>query len=81
MSSRDDLLYAVAKRPLDPFDRSVDVLVSCLRRKIEPDPTALSLIVTVPGEGYRVDGLKAAPAQAGTAAAGPAPAGSGSDHP
>lgn len=32
--SRDVLFYAVAKRPLDPFDRSVDVLVSRLRRKI-----------------------------------------------
>ena len=51
--SRDDLLYAVANRPLDPFDRSVDVLVSRLRRKLETDPRKPQLIVTVPGFGYR----------------------------
>ncbi len=55
--SRDALLDAVANRPLEPFDRSVDVLVGGLRRKIEPDPKAPRLIVTAPGEGYRFDGL------------------------
>ncbi len=54
--SRETILNAVADRPLEPFDRSVDVLVSRLRRKIEPDPRAPQLIVTVPGEGYRFDG-------------------------
>src|SRR5277367_3572325 len=55
--SRDTLLSALANRSLQPFDRSVDVLVGKLRRKIEPDPKAPCLIVTVPGEGYRFDGL------------------------
>src|SRR5574337_1339774 len=55
--SREAILNGVADRPLEPFDRSVDVLVGRLRRKIEPDPKAPSLIVTVPGEGYRFDGL------------------------
>jgi DNA-binding winged helix-turn-helix (wHTH) protein len=54
--SREAILDAVADRRLEPFDRSVDVLVSRLRRKIEPDPKAPRLIVTVPGEGYRFDG-------------------------
>ena len=36
--SRDTILNAIADRPLEPFDRSIDVLVSRLRRKIEPDP-------------------------------------------
>jgi TolB-like protein/DNA-binding winged helix-turn-helix (wHTH) protein len=54
--SRDAILSAIADRPLEPFDRSVDVLVSRLRRKIEPDPKTPQLIVTVPGEGYRFDG-------------------------
>ena len=54
--SREAILNSVADRPLEPFDRSVDVLVSRLRRKIEPDPKAPRLIVTVPGEGYRFDG-------------------------
>jgi TolB-like protein/DNA-binding winged helix-turn-helix (wHTH) protein len=55
--SRDALLDAFTRRRFEPFDRSVDVLVGKLRRKIEPDPQRPSLIVTVPGEGYRFDGL------------------------
>ena len=55
--SRDTLLDAIASRPMEPFDRSVDVLVGRLRRKIEADPKEPRLIVTVPGEGYRFDGL------------------------
>jgi class 3 adenylate cyclase/predicted ATPase len=56
--SRDALLDAFADRRFEPFDRSVDVLVGKLRRKIEPDPKMPRLIVTVPGEGYRFDGLR-----------------------
>jgi TolB-like protein/DNA-binding winged helix-turn-helix (wHTH) protein len=55
--SRDALLDALAHRRFEPFDRSVDVLVGRLRRKIEPDPKEPRVIVTVPGEGYRFDGL------------------------
>ena len=55
--SRDALLEAMAGRRFEPFDRSVDVLVGRLRRKIEADPKKPRLIVTVPGEGYRFDGL------------------------
>ena len=55
--SRDTLLDAVANRRFEPFDRSVDVLIGRLRRKIEPHPKQPSLIVTVPGEGYRFEGL------------------------
>ena len=68
--SRDAILEAVANRPLELFDRSVDALVVRLRRKIEPDPKAPRLIVTVPGEGYRFDGL--APALRGAPADGAA---------
>ena len=53
--SRDTLLDALASRRFEPFDRSVDVLIGRLRRKIEPDPKEPRLIVTVPGEGYRFD--------------------------
>ena len=53
--SRDTLLDAVSNRRMEPFDRSVDVLVSRLRAKIESDPKQPKLIVTVPGEGYRFD--------------------------
>jgi TolB-like protein/DNA-binding winged helix-turn-helix (wHTH) protein len=55
--SRDALLNAFTDRRFESFDRSVDVLVGKLRRRIEPDPKQPRLIVTVPGEGYRFDGL------------------------
>lgn len=61
--SRDALLDAFANRRFEPFDRSVDVLVAKLRRKIEPDPKQPHLIVTVSGEGYRFDGLQFASPQ------------------
>jgi class 3 adenylate cyclase/predicted ATPase len=50
--SRDMLLDATAGRRLEPFDRSIDVMVGRLRRKIERDPKVPCLIVTVPG-GYQ----------------------------
>jgi two-component system torCAD operon response regulator TorR len=59
--SRDALLDALASRRFEPFDRSVDVMVGKLRRKIEPDSKLPRLIVTVPGEGYRFDGLAKSP--------------------
>jgi DNA-binding winged helix-turn-helix (wHTH) protein len=55
--SRDALLDAFTDRRFEPFDRSIDVLVGRLRKKIEADPRQPRLIVTVPGEGYRFDGL------------------------
>ena len=50
--SRDQLLDLTRGRDSSPFDRSVDVQVSRLRRKIEPDPKVPSLIVTVRSGGY-----------------------------
>jgi adenylate cyclase len=55
--SRDYLLDALGGKRPDPFDRSIDMLVGRLRKKIEADPKQPRLIVTVPGEGYRFDGL------------------------
>ena len=63
--SRDAILNAVSNRSLEPFDRSVDTLVVRLRRKIEVDPKQPRLIVTVPGEGYRFDGLRLTPLEIG----------------
>jgi adenylate cyclase len=51
--SRDLLLDAMSGRSNVPFDRSVDVMVGRLRKKVEPDPKQPSIIQTVPGEGYR----------------------------
>jgi adenylate cyclase len=51
--SRDHLLDAVAGRQSSPYDRSIDVLVSRLRHKIEADPQSPCLILTMPGLGYK----------------------------
>lgn len=51
--SRDHLLDATSGRMADRFDRSVDMLVSRLRRKVEPDPRSPCLILTIPGLGYK----------------------------
>jgi TolB-like protein len=51
--SRGYLLDALAGKRPDPFDRSIDMLVGRLRRKIEPDAKPPRVIVTVPGEGYK----------------------------
>ena len=50
--SRDQLLDLARGREAQPFDRSIDVQVSRLRRKIEPDPKEPTLIKTVRGGGY-----------------------------
>jgi two-component system OmpR family response regulator len=39
-------------RSAQPFDRSIDVQLSRLRRKIEADPKEPRLIKTVRGGGY-----------------------------
>jgi DNA-binding response OmpR family regulator len=48
--SREFLLDAVGAPPA--FDRTIDVRVSRLRRKLEPDPQHPDLIRTVYGSGY-----------------------------
>ena len=52
--SRDQLRRTLAGHSLEPFERSVDVLVGRLRRKIEPDAKAPQLIATVLGAGYKL---------------------------
>ncbi len=51
--SREFLLDTVAGKRGDPFDRSIDISVSRLRRKIEHDPSRPTFVITVPGEGYK----------------------------
>lgn len=50
--SRDQLLDLARGRSAVPFDRSIDIQVMRLRRKIEPDPKEPRLIKTVRGGGY-----------------------------
>jgi len=53
--SRDELTEKSYGRPWSPLDRSLDIRVSRLRRKIEPDPAKPEVIVTVRGIGYRYE--------------------------
>ena len=50
--SRDKLAQLARGREFEPFDRSLDVQVSRLRKMIEPDPSAPRYIQTVWGVGY-----------------------------
>lgn len=52
--SREQLLLDVADRDFDAFDRSIDVHISALRRKLGDDPKAPTYIETVRGAGYRL---------------------------
>jgi DNA-binding response OmpR family regulator/predicted ATPase len=52
--TREQLLGPITGHNSDAYDRSVDVMVWRLRRKIEPDPKQPKLIVTVPGVGYKL---------------------------
>lgn len=50
--SRDQLLDLARGRTASSFDRSIDVQVSRLRRKLEGDPQRQTLIKTIRGAGY-----------------------------
>ena len=50
--NRDALLQLLKGYEHQPFDRSIDVRVTRLRRKIEPDPSTPVYIRTIWGEGY-----------------------------
>jgi len=50
--SRDQILDLCQGRDWDPFDRSIDVQVSRLRRRLGEDAREPELIKTVRGEGY-----------------------------
>jgi two-component system torCAD operon response regulator TorR len=50
--TRDGLIDHVSHRDRDPLDRTIDVLVGRLRRKIEKDPANPRRLITVHGVGY-----------------------------
>lgn len=50
--SRDQLLTLTRNREWEPFDRSIDIRIARLRRKIEADPENPQAIRTVRGIGY-----------------------------
>jgi two-component system phosphate regulon response regulator OmpR len=50
--NRDQLLDLSHSQNSDPFDRSIDVRISRLRRKIETDPSKPRILKTIRGAGY-----------------------------
>jgi two-component system phosphate regulon response regulator OmpR len=50
--SRDKLAQLARGREFEPFDRSLDVQISRLRKMLEPDPSSPRYIQTVWGVGY-----------------------------
>ncbi|MGD9602633.1 MAG: response regulator [Gammaproteobacteria bacterium] len=50
--TRDEILAATGSPDVDPFDRSIDIRIARLRRKIEPCPDKPEIIKTVRGAGY-----------------------------
>ncbi len=50
--TRDRLLDLARNREAGPFDRTIDVQVGRLRRKLEDDPQNPTMIKTVRGSGY-----------------------------
>ncbi|ANJ68131.1 DNA-binding response regulator [Halothiobacillus diazotrophicus] len=50
--SRDQLMDALAGREADPLDRTIDVMISRLRRRLGDDAREPTLIKTIRNEGY-----------------------------
>ncbi|ERI52070.1 response regulator [Pseudomonas sp. AOB-7] len=50
--SRDQLLNLTQNRDWNPFDRSIDIRIARLRRKLEDDPEKPQIIRTLRGVGY-----------------------------
>ncbi len=53
--SRTELLQAVAGFDSFALERTIDMHVSNIRRKLEPDPTQPTYVLTVKGRGYKLD--------------------------
>ncbi len=51
--SREALLDLTQGRSADPFDRSIDILVSRLRRKLGDD-SAFNILKTIRNKGYQL---------------------------
>jgi two-component system, OmpR family, response regulator len=53
--SRDQLLSLSRLHEAEVYDRTIDVQISRLRRKVEADPAKPALVLTERGAGYRFD--------------------------
>ena len=56
--TRQQLLDEAWGRDLFVTERVVDNQVNNLRKKLEPDPSHPRYLVTVSGQGYRLDGVR-----------------------
>lgn len=54
VKSREQLLLEIAERDFEAFDRSIDVHISALRKKLGDDAKSPRYIETVRGSGYRM---------------------------
>ena len=54
VKTREQLLLEVAERDFEVFDRSIDVHISSLRKKLNDDPKEPRFIETIRGVGYRL---------------------------
>jgi two-component system response regulator CpxR len=52
VKTREQLLLEVADRNFEVFDRSIDVHISSIRRKLQDDPKSPRFIITVRSVGY-----------------------------
>ena len=52
VKSREQLLEEIRRRDYDVFDRSIDVHISALRKKLGDDPKSPRFIRTVRAAGY-----------------------------
>ena len=52
--SRDDIMAQVKGTSHNPLDRSIDIHINKLRKKIETNPATPQYIRTVRGKGYRL---------------------------
>ena len=55
--SRDQLLRLTQGREVGPFDRSIDVQISRLRRRLGDNPRTATLIKTIRNQGYLLAAL------------------------
>ena len=53
--NRDQLLNLAHDKDWDPYDRSIDIRITRLRKKIERDPSKPKIIKTVRGAGYKFE--------------------------
>ena len=55
MLNRDQIMEMASDREWDPFDRSIDIRILRLRKKLEINPSKPTIIRTVRGLGYLFD--------------------------